>query len=161
MTDRFAEEDVARLRVALGRISRLIDRQVSGGGLTRSQLSVLGTASRLGPLGVSELADIEGINPTMLSRLIAKLADAGLVRRRPDATDGRAVMVEVTAAGARLHHKLRAERTELLTLRLAGLPEGRAAELVAALPALEALSEQMAHPTTAAHGRARVGGAAS
>jgi DNA-binding MarR family transcriptional regulator len=62
----FANEDVVRLRGALARIARSIDRQVSGDGLTRTQLSVLGTVARKGSIGVGELADAEGLNPTML-----------------------------------------------------------------------------------------------
>jgi DNA-binding MarR family transcriptional regulator len=85
-----------------------------------------------------------GINPTMLSRIIGKLETAGLLARRPDPSDGRAVRVEVTDLGAELHDPLRRERAELFEDRLAGLPEGQAARLLAALAALEALAEQLA-----------------
>src|ERR1700709_919294 len=107
MVQRFPAEDITRLRVALARIARLVDRQVSGEGMTRTQLSVLGTAARLGDLGISELAEIEGLNPTMLSRLVGKLEVAGLVRRTPDPEDRRAVRVQVTEAGVALHEQLR------------------------------------------------------
>ncbi len=43
---RLRDEDVNRLRISLARISRLVDRQVAGEGMTRTQLSVLGTAAR-------------------------------------------------------------------------------------------------------------------
>ncbi|NMH98289.1 MarR family transcriptional regulator [Pseudonocardia sp. K10HN5] len=130
--------------MALARIARLLDRQARGDALSPTQMSVLGTVARRGPMGVSELADIEGVNPTMLSRIVAKLEDAGLIGRQPDPGDRRAVRVEVTEAGAQLHRHLRAERTQLLTDRLADMPEGRSAELLAALPALEALAEHLA-----------------
>ena len=137
-------EDVARLRTALARISRFLDRQSRGDGLTRSQASALATAVRLGPVRLTELAEVEGVNPTMLSRIVGKLEDDGLLGRRPDPDDRRAARVEVTAAGAALHRRLRAERTQLLTDRLAALPDTRAAELLAAIPALEALAEHLA-----------------
>ena len=77
-----ADDEVTRLRVALARIARSVDRAVSGDGLTRTQLSVLGTVARLGPIAAGELADVEGLNPTMLSRLIGKLEVAGLLAQR-------------------------------------------------------------------------------
>jgi DNA-binding MarR family transcriptional regulator len=144
MTDAFDAEDVARLRIALARISRFLDRQSRGNKLTRTQTSVLGTVSRLGPIRLSELADIEGVNPTMLSRIVGKLEDAGLFLRRSDPADGRAVLVEVTDAGRTEQLRLRAERTELLSARLTALPQARAAELLAALPALESLADELA-----------------
>ncbi len=147
MTDAFDADDVARLRITLGRISRFLDRQSRGDTLTRTQASVLASVMRLGPIGLSDLADIEGVNPTMLSRIVAKLEDAGLFRRLPDPADGRAVLVEVTEAGRIEQLRLRAERSELLSARLAALPPARATELLAALPALESLADELAPRT--------------
>lgn len=144
MADGFDGDDVARLRIALGRISRLLDRQSRGHELTRTQSSVLATVGRCGPLRLSELAESEGINPTMLSRIVAKLEQAGLLHRSPDPDDGRAARVELTTEGAELNRRQRAERTGLLTDRLAALPGSRAAELLVALPALEALADELA-----------------
>ena len=146
MTQEFDDEDVARLRTALAKIARLVDRQVSGDGLTRTQLSVLGTVARLGTVPISELADIEGLNPTMLSRLVGKLEDAGLVTRAADAADRRAVQVGITKAGTALHQRRRRERTKLFAERLELLTEDRAGKLLQALPALEDLAEQMRQP---------------
>jgi DNA-binding MarR family transcriptional regulator len=137
---------VTRLRIALARISRLLDRQSRGRELTRTQSSVLATVGRRGPLRLSELAESEGLNPTMLSRIVAKLEQAGLLHRSPDPDDGRAARVELTPEGIELNRRQRAERTQLLTDRLAALPGSRAAELLAALPALESLADELADP---------------
>jgi len=142
----FDGEDVTRLRIALARISRLLDRQSRGRELTRTQSSVLATVGRRGPLRLSELAESEGLNPTMLSRIVAKLEQAGLLHRSPDPDDGRAARVELTPEGIELNRRQRAERTQLLTDRLAALPGSRAAELLAALPALESLADELADP---------------
>jgi DNA-binding MarR family transcriptional regulator len=141
------EEDVARFRTALARISRFVDRQVSGDGMTRTQLSVLGTTARLGPIGLSELAEIEGVNPTMLSRIVGKLEATDLLRRLPDPLDHRAVRVEVTTDGRALHERLRRERTQLLTEHIGNLPAAHAAQLAAALPAIQLLSDGMRQST--------------
>jgi DNA-binding MarR family transcriptional regulator len=104
---------------------------------------VLGTVARKGSIGVGELADVEGLNPTMLSRMVGKLEASGWLSRVPDARDGRVVIVQVTEAGAALQERLRAERTQLFVDRLAELPDDLAAQLVATLPAIEALADLM------------------
>ncbi len=148
MNHTFSPDELSRLRASLGRISRLVDRQVSGDGLTRTQLSVLGVIAREGPIGMGELAEIEGVNPTMLSRVVAKLESLDLLRRSPDPVDGRVVRVAVTRAGRTMHERLRRERAALFGDNIAGLPDGQADLLRAALPALEGLARQL--------GRARV-----
>lgn len=156
------EDDINRLRIALGRISRTVDRQVAGDGLTRTQLSVLGTVARERRIGIGELADIEGLNPTMASRLVGKMEDKGLVRRSPAEEDRRAVVVEITAAGSRLHTRLRTQRTRLFTARLADLPATQQDALLRAVPALELLSEALRRsdadsPAAPARARATTG----
>jgi DNA-binding MarR family transcriptional regulator len=136
-------ELVSRLRVAVFTISRSIDRQVGSGEMTRTQMSVLGTIVRRGPLRLSELAERENLNPTMLSRVVAKLDAGGFIQRLPDPDDQRAIRVEATASGTRTQRRLRAERSALLAARLGSLPEDTATQLIAALPALEQLAEAM------------------
>lgn len=136
-------DDVARLRVALARISRAVDRMSNEAGFTRTQLSVLGTVARLKSVGMGELADIEGLNPTMLSRVVGQLEDAGLITKGSDETDRRSVRVQLTAAGRSLHVRLRKRRTEVFARQLAALPAGQAADLLGVLPAMEALADQM------------------
>ncbi len=141
-----APDEITRLKIALGRIARTVDKQVSGDGLTRTQLSVVGTVARLGPLGIGELAEVEGLNPTMLSRVVGKLESDGLLRRSADPSDRRAARVEVTDAGRALHCRLRDQRTQLFTDALARLPGHDADSLLSALPALESLAAAIADP---------------
>jgi DNA-binding MarR family transcriptional regulator len=137
-------EAIDRLRGALTRISRRIDRQISAGQLTSTQSTVLATIAIKGPVGLGELADYEGINPTMLSRVVGKLEDAGLIQRRGDEADRRAVRVEITPAGAQLRGQLLAQRSALLAERLAELPDDTVRAVLAAVPALEELAEVLA-----------------
>ncbi len=123
--------------------------------MSRSQLSVLGTVARMKSLGMSELAAIEGLNPTMLSRLVGKLEAAGLLRRTPGDSDRRAVVVEITGDGARLHTRLRRQRTRLFADRLAALEPDLVESLVGAIPALEALADAMRPSEPAGIGASR------
>ena len=137
----------ARLRAVVGKMSRRLNATARGAGLTTSQLSALGVVARSGPLGISELAEIEHTNPTMLSRVVGALVDAGLVRRRPDTDDRRAGVVEVTANGRRTHDRLRAERSRILADGLAALDADQRSTIESALPALEALVAAMRRDT--------------
>jgi DNA-binding MarR family transcriptional regulator len=136
-------ETAARLRAVVGRLSRRLNSLARGAGLTTSQLSTLGVVAREGPIRLSDLAEIESINPTMLSRVVAALDDAGLIRRRPDPEDRRAGLIEVTATGRRTHDRLRAERGRVLSAGLARLDRAEVGTLEAALPALEALVDAL------------------
>ncbi len=133
----------ARLRTVVGRLSRRLRSTRAGDGLTPTKRSVLFTIVRDGPLGLSELAEREGLNPTMLSRVVAHLADAGLARRLPDPSDGRAALVEATAAGRHLRDQIHAERDDALGLQLERLSASERATLLAALPLLERLAEEL------------------
>jgi DNA-binding MarR family transcriptional regulator len=134
-------ETAARLRAVVGKLSRRLNASARGSGLTPSQLSALGVVARRGPIRLSELAELESVNPTMLSRVVAALEDGGLVVRRADPVDRRASLLEVTATGRRTHDRLRAERGRILTDGLEALAPGELAAVEAALPALEALIE--------------------
>jgi DNA-binding MarR family transcriptional regulator len=132
-----------RLRTVVGRLARRLRSTRAGDGLTLTKRSVLFTIARHGPLGLSQLAELEDLNPTMLSRVVGHLADAGLARRLPDPADGRAALVEATPAGRRLRDRIHAERDDALGLRLERLTADERAQLLAALPLLERLAEEL------------------
>lgn len=92
---------------------------------------------------ISELAASEGINPTMLSRVIAGLSDAGLLERRSDEGDRRAAWVGATPAGRRLAERMRRERTDAVNTALAALSERERRQIERALAGLEALAEEL------------------
>ncbi|MDR1998874.1 MAG: MarR family transcriptional regulator [Frankiaceae bacterium] len=142
-TEQDADELVNRLRIAIGKISRAMDRQIASGAMTRTQSNVLGTIIRRGQMRLGDLAELENINPTMLSRVVAKLDAAGYIRRMPDPADLRAVLIEATDEGVAAHALARAQRTALLGARLVELPEPDDSRLRAALPALEHLGDAM------------------
>jgi DNA-binding MarR family transcriptional regulator len=147
------DEVVTRLRAAVSRMSRAMDREVGSGELTRTQFTVLGTTIRRGPIRLGDLAELENINPTMLSRVVAKLDSAGFIQRKPDPSDQRAALIEATPAGAAAHAEIRAQRTALMARRLAELPLDAEPQLRDALPALELLASAMVHPPMAADPR--------
>src|SRR6202021_3247357 len=116
------EDSVIRLRRPVLRLARQLNAASVGEGLTPTQASVLGLITRRGPLGLTELSEIEGLNPTMLSRVIGKLDSFGLIKRLRDPDDFRAARVEATPEGKRRHERISAQRSAVISECVAGLP---------------------------------------
>ena len=136
-------ETAARLRTAVGRLARRIRPTRAGADLTLTEATVLATTARNGPVGLSWLAREERMNPTILSRVVWRLEDAGLLARRPDPRDRRAALVDATPAGRRLHERIRAERTDALRQLIEHLDPDERDALDAALPVLEQLARDL------------------
>ena len=136
-------ETAARLRTAVGRLARRIRPTRVGAELTLTEATVLATTARNGPVGLSWLAREEGMNPTMLSRVVWRLEDAGLLARRPDPRDRRAALVDATPAGRKLHERIRAERADALSQLIEHLGVAEREALDAALPVLEQLARDL------------------
>jgi DNA-binding MarR family transcriptional regulator len=94
-----------------------------------------------GPVRLAELAVLEGLNPTMLSRIAGKLETSGLIDRTADAGDGRVVHLAASPQGRELVNTIRRERADALSLALARLTDDQRVTLEAALPVLETLTK--------------------
>jgi len=108
-------------------------------GLSGPRASALSVIVFRGPIAMGALAEAEQVRAPTITRLVASLEQAGLVRRVTGRTDGRVQLVEATAAGRRLLNKGRARRVERLTggmTRLSAEDQqvlARAAELMESL----------------------------
>ena len=130
-----------RLRTVLAKASRQLRLTHSDDDMSPSQLEVFAAIVRNGPLRLSDLAANEGINTTMLSRVVAKLEERGLITRSLDSRDGRVVHLSASAQGVALHQTMRLERTLALGEAVAHLTANQQRAIVIALPALEELVE--------------------
>jgi DNA-binding MarR family transcriptional regulator len=91
------------LRRALSRLMRTLRHVRADHGVSPSKLSVLGRLHRAGePLTAVELARAERLQPQSLTRIIADLAERGLIARRQDPADRRALLIDITDAGRAL-----------------------------------------------------------
>jgi DNA-binding MarR family transcriptional regulator len=109
-------------------------------GLSLTAAATLATLERSGPRRLTGLAVQEGVTQPAMTQLIARLQDAGLVRREADPGDGRVVQVRLTDQGRDTLARRRAVRAERLAVILDRIsPQDRAA-LGAALPAIDALA---------------------
>ncbi len=134
-----------RLRTVLGRLSRQL-RTTSAStdaGLTPTKISVLLSVDRRGRSRISEVAELEALNPTLLSRTISTLVDAGLLDRVCDAGDRRTAWVQVTDEGHQLAERMRRERTDVVNRGMSALPAVERRIVEQAIPALEALADEL------------------
>ncbi|WNB85176.1 MarR family transcriptional regulator [Cellulomonas sp. ATA003] len=120
------------LRVALIRSVRRLRLERSSEEITDGQYSVLAALSKQGPLTPRELADREHVQPPSMTRTVARLVEAGLVGRSEHPTDGRQVVVTITAAGEREVRETRRRRDAWLSQRLAELTPAERATLAEA-----------------------------
>jgi DNA-binding MarR family transcriptional regulator len=134
---REAEALVERLgRVAL-RLSRGL--RVEGAHLSTAALSALAAVAEAGSIRIGDLAAAEGVEAPTMSRLIDRLERDGLVRRRRDPSDSRAVEISGTARTLRALTAGRKDHSVRLASRLEQLPSRQRTELISALDVIEAL----------------------
>jgi DNA-binding MarR family transcriptional regulator len=138
--DRDVDTELAtRLRLAVGRLGRRI--RLATNDVPPLQFSALATLDKHGPLRSGELAAREAVTAPTMTRVLAALAERGLIVREPDPTDARSVKVSLSKSGAETLNRIRSERTALLGARIARLTDEQRAALIAGLSALEALVE--------------------
>ena len=138
-------ELAARLRLAVTRLSRRLRQEAQGGGgggISPSQLSALSSIERLGPLTLGELSAVERVQPPTMTRVVAALEEAKLVRREVDPADRRVARVRVTPGGQRFVIRTRTRKDAYLAARLRRLDPSDVAALEHAAAVLEKLLEE-------------------
>jgi DNA-binding MarR family transcriptional regulator len=85
----------------------------AGISLDRALFPLLSGIERRGPIGVVDLAEGVGRDHTTVSRQVAKLAELGLVERRPSAADARVHEATLTKKGRQMTEALQAGRQRL------------------------------------------------
>jgi DNA-binding MarR family transcriptional regulator len=86
----------SELRVVLGQVVRRLRAENR---FPLTQGAVLGRLDREGPRSTVELASAEHVRPQSMGQTLAELEADGLIARRPDPTDRRRTMLELTDAG--------------------------------------------------------------
>jgi len=97
----FLIHDIARL------LRRSFNRSVESLGLTQTQWRAIAQLSRNEGINQVTLADILEVQPISLARLLDRMQEAGIIERRPDPTDRRAVQLYLTPAAQPILEALR------------------------------------------------------
>ena len=110
--------------------------------VSRTEVGVLRTL-REGPRRITELAAEERVTQPAITLLVNRLAERGWVKRVPDPSDGRAVLVSLTPVGEDVFERLRAEYRALLHEEMAMLDDSEVETLAAAVEILDKLIERL------------------
>lgn len=96
-----AAEVAHDLRVVVGRLRRRLREVAADDDLSPAQASVLARLGKDEPGAetASGLAALERVRPQSMATTLAALEELRLIRRDPDPTDGRRLVVTLTAAG--------------------------------------------------------------
>jgi DNA-binding MarR family transcriptional regulator len=131
-------------RNLLGRAARLTRLLMPSGvhELSRTEAGVLGTL-RDGPRRITELATTEALAQPTVTQLIDKLEARELVTRSRSETDGRVVLVEMTATGREKLEEVRTEIRANMREALTNLSDDDLTELVHAAETLGSLIEKL------------------
>jgi DNA-binding MarR family transcriptional regulator len=130
------------LRVAVGRIRRLLHQAYDADELSMSQVSVLSRLEKDGPMSVSELAAAERVRQQSVGATVSTLADLGLVERQPDPADGRRVLVALTPGGrGSVIDKRNASEERFARAIQDRFTEAERAQLLSAIALLERLTD--------------------
>ncbi len=109
---------------------------VDGPALTSTQRVVLIELVSAGPLRLGALAASIGLSDPTASRAVDGLVAAGIVERRPDPDDRRAVLHVATSKGREWVERRRTEVAAALDTALEGMPAADRAQLVRLVAAL-------------------------
>ncbi len=132
----------AELRTSVMRLRRRLtverhpDNELSIGSMV-----VLGLLHRSDAQTVGELARAEKVQPPSMTRTVSGLEDGGYVTRRPHETDGRQVVVQITALGRATLLADRKRRDAWLAVQLKHLTADERDVLRRAAPILDRLSQ--------------------
>lgn len=133
----------AALHVSIGLFVRRLRQAPVQEQLTMPEISALSRLERAGLATPGELAKAEQISPQGMGATLGALEERGLVERHRDPSDGRRVVMSLTAAGRRMVDNKRTARAEQIGKALAGFTAAEIETLLAAAPLIERLGESI------------------
>jgi DNA-binding MarR family transcriptional regulator len=132
-----------RLHSAAIHLLRRVRTRDTESGVGPAQLSALSVLVFAGPRSLGELAAAEQVRPPTMSRIVAGLMRAGLVRRHVTKEDRRRLRLEATAKGTALLQAARKRRVESLAATLRHLPSDQVEQLHEAAELIDQLSRDV------------------
>lgn len=130
------------LRISVGKLIRRLREQAHTEDYTSSHKSVLLRLERDGPATVSALARAESVRPQSMRVTVAALEALKAVSGKPDPTDGRQTLIELTPGFRKKVAAVRAAKDDWLTRAVqTRLSPQEQAELAAAVKLLQRLAD--------------------
>jgi DNA-binding MarR family transcriptional regulator len=127
---------------AIGMLVRRVRAAAPSGELSWTETAVLKRLANEGPLTTADLARAQGMRPQSMRTIVASLEELGMVKRKPHATDGRQVNLELTAKGAAEQKKTGDARQTWIAQAIARVSEQEQETLFAAGGIIKRLVER-------------------
>ena len=130
------------LRISVGKLIRRVRELAEPGDFTPTQKSALLRLERDGPVTVSALAREEGVRPQSMRVTVAALEEIGVISGKPDPTDGRQTLIDLTPAFSKTMRANRAAKDDWLVRALQSqLSPPEQKQLAAAVKLLQRLAD--------------------
>jgi DNA-binding MarR family transcriptional regulator len=140
------DSPISHAIVRIARLHRLLAAQLlRQAGLHPGQELVMMQLWESGPRRQADLCGALGADSPTMTRTVQRLERAGFVRRSPDPTDGRAALIEPTAASQALRHQVERMWRELEEATVGELDDDQQAETLKVLGLLESNLASRAH----------------
>jgi len=123
MARKTLEASVTDLLQSIGLLVRRVRSAGAAHGLSLTEWAVMARIDREGPATTADLARAESVKPQSMGATIAALEEMGMVERKPHATDGRQMNIELTAKGAAVRKSTRDAKRTWLAQAIAQLDE--------------------------------------
>lgn len=142
MKQKVLQAEVSELIQAVGLLIRRV--RVAGGSheLSLSESAVMARLANDGPATTAELARAEGVKPQSMGATVAALEEMGMVGRKPHATDGRQINIQLTAKGAAVRKSSKDAKRTWLAEAIARLDAEERETLFAAGRLIKRLAEK-------------------
>jgi DNA-binding MarR family transcriptional regulator len=121
------------IAVAQRLLARIVDTRFRDIGISVSQLPVLVALKDGASLSQKELTRRAGVEQPSMAQLLARMERDGIIRRKPDPTDGRSSLISLAARTMKLIEPARAIMAQANRDALAGFDDDEVRQLVALL----------------------------
>jgi DNA-binding MarR family transcriptional regulator len=141
MTGKKLDNAVIDFIQAIGLLVRRVRAAAASDELSWTESLVMSRLAKDGPATTADLARAEGMKPQSMGTTVAALEKMGIVERKPHATDGRQVNIELTAKGAALRKNAKDAKLAWLAQVIAQLDDEEQKTLFAAGELIKRLAE--------------------
>jgi DNA-binding MarR family transcriptional regulator len=136
------ETVVPALTQAVGQLLRRLRAEANPGGLSLSQSAALGRLDEAGGMTTADLARAESMTPQSMGAILTNLEREGLVERRRHPTDGRQILVSLTARGLEARRTRSAAKQDWLAAAVGRLDAAEQQTLMAAAALIRELGRR-------------------
>jgi|SRR5208337_1469365 len=141
MHDKSFDTKVMNFMTAIGLLKRRVRAAIASNDLSWAQMTVLARIEKDEPSTTADLARAERMKPQSMRTIVSALEGMGLVERKPHRTDGRQIIIKLTARGAVVRKVASDEKWTWLAQAIARLDKDEQKTLFAAGEIIERLVE--------------------